>query len=85
MAPNIRHIRIRDTDRVETGTVQFNEDWPGLFIRGDECHNFLRSVRQASLSELDPLNQMILNRLADYLDDVAVKPEPQGPFDQDNM
>lgn len=23
--------------RVETGTVQFGEDWPGLFIRGDAC------------------------------------------------
>jgi hypothetical protein len=25
------------TDRVETGAVQFGEDWPGLFIRGDNC------------------------------------------------
>lgn len=24
-------------DRVETGAVQFGEDWPGLFIRGDNC------------------------------------------------
>lgn len=24
-------------DRVETGPVQFGEDWPGLFIRGDNC------------------------------------------------
>ena len=25
------------TNRVETGPVAFNEDWPGIFIRGDEA------------------------------------------------
>jgi hypothetical protein len=25
------------TQRVETGPVQFGDDWPGLFIRGDNC------------------------------------------------
>lgn len=24
-------------ERVETGPVQFNEDWPGVFIRGDNA------------------------------------------------
>lgn len=23
--------------RIETGPIQFGNDWPGLFIRGDEC------------------------------------------------
>ena len=23
--------------RVETGAIQFGDDWPGLFIRGDNC------------------------------------------------
>jgi hypothetical protein len=23
--------------RMETGPVQFGEDWPGLFLRGDDC------------------------------------------------
>lgn len=23
--------------RVESGPVQFNQDWPGVFIRGDHC------------------------------------------------
>lgn len=26
-----------NNDRVETGPVQFGNDWPGLFIRGDDC------------------------------------------------
>lgn len=27
----------QDGQRVETGAVQFDDDWPGLFIRGDEA------------------------------------------------
>ena len=31
------HI-ISDKDgRVETGMLQIDDDWPGLFIRGDDC------------------------------------------------
>lgn len=26
-----------DGRRVETGSVQFGDDWPGVFIRGDDC------------------------------------------------
>jgi hypothetical protein len=26
-----------DVPRVETGAVQFGNDWPGLFVRGDEA------------------------------------------------
>jgi hypothetical protein len=32
----IRKISAQD-ERVETGPVQFGDDWPGLFIRGDDC------------------------------------------------
>lgn len=27
-------------ERVETGTIQFGEDWPGVFIRGDNAFYF---------------------------------------------
>ena len=26
--------------RVETGALQINDDWPGLFVRGDDCLGF---------------------------------------------
>jgi hypothetical protein len=34
-----RSIRFlpQQEERVETGAVQFGDDWPGLFIRGDDC------------------------------------------------
>jgi hypothetical protein len=32
--------------RVETGAVQFGDDWPGLFIRGDTAHWLMMRLRQ---------------------------------------
>jgi len=29
--------RDNSKNRVETGTVQFGDDWPGVFIRGDNA------------------------------------------------
>ena len=28
------------TERVETGPIQFGDDWPGVFIRGDNASYF---------------------------------------------
>ncbi len=35
----VRKIAHPDSEspRVETGAIQFGEDWPGLFIRGDQA------------------------------------------------
>lgn len=41
--------------RVETGPVQFGEDWPGTFIRGDNAAWYAMSI------------QMILERLGDQM------------------
>lgn len=42
---DIRHIKIQDQERIETGAVQFNDDWPGLFIRGDNAYVLYVSIR----------------------------------------
>jgi hypothetical protein len=31
--------------RVETGPTQFGEDWPGVFIRGDNAMHFAMHLR----------------------------------------
>jgi hypothetical protein len=36
--------------RVETGIVQFGDDWPGIFIRGDRA--FFYSINLQSLAKL---------------------------------
>ena len=33
----IQKIDYNQENRVETGAVQFGDDWTGLFIRGDDC------------------------------------------------
>jgi hypothetical protein len=33
----IRKIDVELESRVETGPVQFGDDWPGIFIRGDNA------------------------------------------------
>lgn len=33
--------------RVETGPVQFGDDWPGVFIRGDEALHMALRLREA--------------------------------------
>ena len=30
-------IQAEITGRVETGPLQINDDWPGIFVRGDDC------------------------------------------------
>jgi hypothetical protein len=32
-------------ERVETGPIQFGEDWPGTFIRGDNCFGYAMALR----------------------------------------
>jgi predicted hydrocarbon binding protein len=33
----MRVINTNCDDRIETGALKFDDDWAGLFIRGDDC------------------------------------------------
>jgi hypothetical protein len=33
-------------ERVETGKMQFENDWPGVFIRGDEALGYAAAIRR---------------------------------------
>ena len=46
------------TGRIETGAVQFGEDWPGLFIRGDNAFALAINV-QALLEWYDGLPEHV--------------------------
>ena len=41
--------------RVETGPVQFGDDWPGLFIRGDNAFGMKMAIDSA-ITQLDMTN-----------------------------
>lgn len=34
-------------NRVETGALEINDDWPGVFIRGDNAMHYAMSIKQA--------------------------------------
>ncbi len=36
-----------DTGRIETGAIRFGDDWPGLFIRGDNCMGLFDNLNAA--------------------------------------
>jgi hypothetical protein len=47
---NVRRIEFDDTwERVETGAIAFGNDWPGLFIRGDQCIDMMNRLHHAKL------------------------------------
>lgn len=41
--------------RVETGVVQFGEDWPGVFIRGDNAGHYAMVAGMLGISPYTPI------------------------------
>lgn len=56
-------------ERVETGPVQFGDDWPGVFIRGDNALTFAISVRNVlDRHDVDGYTRAILRGLISDLE-----------------
>jgi len=61
------NIKVEREHRVETGVVQFNDDWPGVFIRGDDCRGYAMAIKamlegrtdRLTLSELEGLGRLL--------------------------
>lgn len=47
MAEAIRTVPPPADGRIETGALQFGDDWPGIFIRGDNAMFMAGSLRSA--------------------------------------
>jgi hypothetical protein len=57
--------------RVETGAVQFGDDWPGLFIRGDNALALMLNIRKLMTllrEHADPDMHDNLDLLGQYAD-----------------
>lgn len=54
----------KPAQRVETGPLQINSDWPGVFIRGDNALNYSMQLSRV-LDQLDDSTQAI-DKLAIY-------------------
>jgi len=57
--------------RVESGVMQFGDDWPGIFIRGDEAMGRASLLRRISKS-LPALEGEALKKFADFLESCRV-------------
>ncbi len=55
--PDIRKIKADVDGRIETGALQIGDDWPGLFVRGDDCvrlrHVLFLAMKEKFLSSSD--------------------------------
>lgn len=52
--------------RVETGALQFEGDWPGVFIRGDEAIGAAAQIRQV-LPLIPAHDDTLRSRLSDLV------------------
>jgi hypothetical protein len=67
-----------DDVRPETGPMQFGDDWPGVFIRGDDAIGYASALRRAveKLAEVDSpsVNAARLADLVELLGSCRVTP-----------
>lgn len=62
--------------RVETGVIQFGDDWPGVFFRGDEARATARMLKALMQHVGHPeylANGSLLHQLVDQLESCRVK------------
>ncbi len=63
----IRSLAMQDP-RVETGIIQFGDDWRGLFIRGDNCLGYALDLEEILKEEnTDPIIKIRLQSLLELL------------------
>ena len=68
-------VKIENEARVPTGGLQIGNDWPGVFIRGDEAIGLAAAIDAAQCSDILPCNgpaAALLQRVIDLLKSCAV-------------
>ena len=61
-------IEANISERIETGVLQVNDDWPGIFIRGDNALYYGYILQELiDNGKLDPVRSLQLVSLADLL------------------
>ena len=62
MVKKIQKLATLPEGRPETGAMSFGEDWPGVFIRGDNAFAFAIYVKAASnrLKESDSVSDQLM-------------------------
>lgn len=73
MSNKVRKFPAVDPGRVETGPIQFGDDWPGVFIRGDNALAFAHHLRSVlHVAGVDPIQVAIIRGLISDLESCFV-------------
>jgi len=70
---NVKKIPYDEEGRVETGPVQFGDDWPGVFIRGDNANYYAFMLEKTLSGEIDVIEEMTIKDLIKTLQSCVVK------------
>jgi|HubBroStandDraft_1064217.scaffolds.fasta_scaffold14080_7 hypothetical protein len=73
----IRRVELADRElRMPTGAVAFGDDWPGIFVRGDECigyaHALLEVLKEHIATESNIAHLQELAELAELIESCRV-------------
>ncbi len=53
-----------EKERVETGPIQFGNDWPGVFIRGDNAFHYSITLEEViKKCDSDPISLSVIHSL----------------------
>jgi hypothetical protein len=70
----VRKLPAVEGGRVETGPVQFGDDWPGVFVRGDNAFGYAMALREAMEKIPEGFNKMQIKSLCSLLGGAVVIP-----------
>lgn len=56
------------SSRQNTGPIRIDDDWAGIFIRGDDAFSLAITIRHARMSCSDPILEDELDEFAKLLD-----------------
>lgn len=69
-------------NRVETGAIQFGDDWPGIFIRGDNAFHLSMLLDSAAKKCSDPIDSMQLKTFSELLNKCSQKNDSDTVYNQ---
>ena len=64
----VRKIDVELSERIETGPVQFGDDWPGVFIRGDNALYLCMMLKSHLAGSKDFASELAMKNLANLLE-----------------
>jgi hypothetical protein len=68
-------------DRVKTGPIQFGDDRPGVFIRGDNAMTYAMALSSLIKQDGDPISELVVQSLMHTLMSSRVRQTPEQDED----